>query len=68
MREITVNYLILDEDEKRLNKITEEYNKQGLNFTLDKMFEAIMFTGSKYDIDKKFKFHEWKLGLRENFN
>ena len=28
MREITVNYLILDEDEDRLKKITEEYKKK----------------------------------------
>ena len=29
MREITVNYLILDEDEERLKRITEEYKKKG---------------------------------------
>ena len=28
MREITVNYLILDEEEERLKRITEEYRKQ----------------------------------------
>ena len=33
----------------------------------DKMFEAIMCLGSYHDIDKKFKFHEWKLGLREDY-
>ena len=31
MREITVNYLILDEYEERLKRITEEYKKKGLN-------------------------------------
>ena len=67
MREIIVNYLILDEDEERLKRITEEYKKQGLNLSEDKMFENIMCCGSKYDVDNKLKFHEWKLGLRENF-
>lgn len=68
MREITVNYLILDEDEERLKKITDEYKKQGLNLSEDKMFENIMCCGSKYDVDSKLKFHEWKLGLREDYN
>lgn len=67
MREVIVKYMLLDEDEQRLEKITEEYKKQGLDFTSDKMFESIMFVGSKYDIDSKFKFHEWKLGLREDW-
>ena len=67
MREITVNYLILDEDEDRLKKITEEYKKKGLNLSEDKMFEGIMCYGSKYDVDSKFKFHECKLGFRENY-
>ena len=47
--------------------LTELYNQQGLDLSEDKMFEAIMFTGSKYDVDKKLRFHEWKLGLRGNF-
>lgn len=67
MREITVKFTIYDEDEERLRKITEEYKKRGLDFTEDKMFDAIMVTGSKHDINAKFKFHEWKLGLREDF-
>lgn len=67
MRDVIVKYLLQDEDEQRLLKITELYRQQGLDLSEDKMFESIMFTGSKHDIDKKFKFHEWKLGLRENF-
>ena len=67
MREITVNYLILDEDEERLKRITEEYKKQGLNLSEDKMFEGIMCYGSKYDVDSKFKFPECKLGFREDY-
>ena len=68
MREVTVKYTLKNEDEERLNKIVEEYKKQH-NFEMaeDKMFEAIMCLGSYHDIDKKFKFHEWKLGLREDY-
>ena len=68
MRDITVKYTLKDEDEERLKKIVEEYKKRH-NFeqTEDKMFEMIMLTGSKHDIDAKLKFHEWKLGLREDF-
>lgn len=65
MRDIIVKFMLSNEDEQRLQKITELYRQQSLNLSEDKMFESIMFTGSKYDIDKKF--HEWKLGLRENF-
>ena len=67
MREITVKYLILDEYEERLKRITEEYKKKGLNLSEDKMIEKIMCCGSKYDVDSKLKFHEWKLGLREDY-
>ena len=67
MRDITVKFMLSDEDEQRLHKITELYNQQGLILSEDRMFESIMFTGSKYDVDKKFRFNEWKLGLRENF-
>ena len=68
MRNITVKFTIYDEDEERLKKIVEEYKRQH-NFeqTEDKMFEMIMLTGSKHDIDAKLKFHEWKLELREDF-
>ena len=67
VRDIMVTFMLSDEDEQRLRKITELYKQQGLDLSEDKMFESIMFTGSKYDVDKKFRFHEWKLGLRENF-
>lgn len=67
MREITVQYMISDEDELRLREITESYRKQGLDLPEDKMFGYIMSAGSKYDVDKKLRFHEWKIGLRENF-
>lgn len=67
MRDVTVKFTIYDEDEERLRKITEEYRKQGFDFTEDKMFDVIMVTGCIYDIDAKFKFHEWRLGLREDY-
>lgn len=67
MREVTVNFTIYDENEERLRKITEGYKKLGWETTEDKMFETIMLTGSTHDIDAKLKFHEWKLGLREDF-
>ena len=59
MREITVNYLILDEYEERLKRITEEYKKKGLNLSEDKMFENIMCYGSKYDVDSKFQIYDF---------
>ena len=67
MRDVTVKYLLQDEEEERLQKITDLYKTQGLNLSEDKMFEAIMCMGAKYDIDEKLKFHEWKLGLRKDF-
>lgn len=68
MRDIIVKYTLRDEDEERLKKITEEYKRQH-NFEMaeNKMFEAIMCLGSYHDIDSKLKFHEWKLGLREDY-
>ena len=62
MREVIVSYLLMDEDEQRLKRITEEYKKQGLNLSEDKMFEGIMCCGSKYDVDSKLKFHDGNLG------
>jgi hypothetical protein len=68
MREVTVKFTIYDEDEERLKKIVEEYKKQrNLEQTEDKMFEFIMLAGSTHYIDAKLKFHEWKLGLREDY-
>lgn len=69
MREVTVKYTLKDEDEERLKRITEEYKKQhNFEMTEDKMFDAIMCLGSYHDIAKKLKFHEWKLGLREDYH
>lgn len=68
MRDIIVKYTLLDEDEERLKRITEEYkNQHNFEITEEKMFEAIMCMGSFHNIDEKFRFHEWKLGLREDY-
>ena len=42
VQEISVRYLLSDEDVERLGKITEEYQKQGLDTTMERMFENIM--------------------------
>lgn len=67
MQEMTVKYLLNDEEVERLRKITEECKKQGLDLSPEKQFENIMFAGSKYDIDNKFKLHEFSLGLRKDY-
>ena len=67
MRDVTVKFTLYDEHEERLKQITKEYAKQGLDISEDEMFSGIMLCGSKHDIDDKLKFHEWKLGLREDF-
>ena len=67
MRDITVKYTLKDEDEERLKKITEEYNKQyDFEMTEEKMFDSIMCLLILHNIDDKFKFHERILGLRED--
>lgn len=61
MRKITVKYILSDEEENRLRKITEAYRKEGLNKTIDEMFETIMRIDSEYDIGQKFEYHEQQL-------
>jgi len=65
MREIVVKFTLTEEQEKRLQAITEGYKKLGYDFTEEKIFEMLMCTGCRYDIDNKLKFHECKLGLEE---
>ena len=66
MKEICVTYLLSDEEEQRLKRITEEYKEQDLLLSADKIFQNIMLIGSKYDIDNKLKLHECLLGLRDD--
>lgn len=68
MRDIAITYTLKDEHEERLKKIVEEYKKQhNFESTEDRLFEIIMLLGSNHDIDRKLKFHEWKLGLRADY-
>ena len=67
MRDIIVKYTLKDADEERLKRITEEYKKQNnLDSTEDRMFDIIMSLGSWHNIDEKFRFHEFKLGIIED--
>lgn len=67
MRDLSVTYMVDEDEYKRIVKITEAYRKQGLDTTPEKMFESIMCAGSKHDIDEKLKFHEWKTEPRNEF-
>ena len=68
MRDITVKYTLKDEDEQRLKRITEEYAKQhNFKTTEDEMFGIIMCLESWHSINSKLRYHEWKLGLREDY-
>lgn len=68
MRDIMVKFTISTVEEKRLHKIAEEYGKCGLYLPEDELFATIIKTGSKYDIDEKFRVHERKLGLVEHLH
>ena len=65
MREITVKFSLTNEQEYRLKAITEGYKKLGYDMSEEKIFEMLMCTGCRYDIDNKLKFHECNLGLKE---
>ena len=68
MRDITVTFTLKDEHEQRLRKIAEEYKIQhNFETTEERLFETIMTLGGFQTIDEKLKFHEWKLGLREDY-
>ena len=65
MKQITVTYLLSDEELERLERIVEAYKEQkGLDSTPCRLFEGIMLCGAKYDIDKKFSTHEEILSLQ----
>lgn len=65
MKEITVQYLISDENEQRLQKITDKYKEHGLVSTPERVFQSIMLVACEYDIDQKFKLVEETFGLRK---
>lgn len=57
-RELKVSYIFTDEEYARLEKITEGYNKKGLNTYPERMFESIMCYGAKPEIEERLSFHE----------
>lgn len=66
LRYINVSYMVDEDVYQRIAAITEVYKKQGIDLSPERMFSHIMILGSKYNMDDKLKFHEWKLGLRDN--
>lgn len=58
MREITVNYALTDEQEKRLMQIQEAYHNHGIEMTEESLFQFIMTTGCVMDIDRRLRMHE----------
>jgi len=67
MQILNVKYVLDDEEINRLEKLVEEYKQKGFETNLSSLFDTIMSMGSKTDIDTRFKLHEWKVGLREDF-
>lgn len=65
MRGFKVTYILSDQAVQRLEKITEEYRKQGFDVTPEIFFEKIMVAGSRYSIDENLKYIEYQLGLRK---
>ena len=59
MKEMSVEYYLTDEQIERIKKLTEVYAKKGLkNATPEKVFQLIMLTGARYEIDKKLSMEE----------
>lgn len=65
MKKINIEYLIDEEEYKRLEAITEKARENGLDTSPEEMFCFIMTCGLKFDMDSRFKLFEWKCGLRE---
>ena len=64
MKEYKVTYLLGDEEENRLAAPQEACSKKGSDIKDKKLlFQLIMMTGCKWDIDKKLSLAEWKEGL-----
>ena len=56
--EMTVKYILDDEEFHRLEKCSEVYNSKGYDTTPEMVFSMIMQMGSKYSIDNALKFAE----------
>lgn len=75
MREITVTYLLSEEQEERLRIITEAFNKKATQCykehstqkfsdkSEDAWFKNIMCEGSKFDINDRFTHYEKMFGI-----
>ena len=63
MKKVEVSYLLTEEQEQRLKKITKGYESLNLCLTDEKMFEHIMLLGCDSDIQNRLHFHECKLGI-----
>lgn len=62
-KEITVNYLLTDEQLQRLQKITKFYQSQRPDISEDDVFRYIMLTGCMLDIEEKFSEYEQLIEL-----
>lgn len=65
MRKITVEYILTDEEESRLKKITEAYRKRGSNWSEDEIFDFIMTMDGTNDIAQKFGLQELHLDIAQ---
>lgn len=77
MREITVTYLLSEEQEERLRIIAEAFNKKAAQYqehstqkfsnkSEDAWFENIMCEGSMFDINDRFTHYEKMFGICGN--
>lgn len=65
MKVISVDYMLNDEEYARLERITEEYKKHGLDVAPERQFGYIMHAGSLYEIRDKLSYHERILGIKK---
>ena len=63
MKKVEVSYLLTEEQEQRIKKITKGYESLNLRLTDEKVFEYIMLLGCDSDIQNRLHFHECKLGI-----
>lgn len=63
MREIAVNYLLTEEEEQRLQKITKFYKSQLPDISESDVFRFIMLLGCRLDIEERFSQYEQLIEL-----
>lgn len=64
MKEIAVNYLLNEDQEKRLEELAKKYTEAGLEITPEGMFSMIMQGGSRREIDDKLSISERTISLQ----